>query len=527
MLFSELPNEIIEQILLDLDPLTLAQCRVASRQLYDLIDNSVLLQIVIEAGVDGLLVVGPRNRHLGYPSSSAQHLLDEIFRIREATKELSPRSVWKIPNEHGPLEISDGIICFVSSGRGGGQLKTCHFHEMLAPADQNYNLFQPYPTEKRYVNTMRDIDAGVTDIVFSTGSDLVVLLERTTAPNTDRVDHRLHFRAISTGRPHPEATLPHIENIYPLSPAFSSGTWLLQLYGDMVALLLVQNGGGVTVWNWKSGEVIVPCQSAVASIFLSQNQLLLIANTKGDPLSSNDQEKMNIVVYSISERCITHRIRLPVSTLRHPFLFTYPRQTLTQISPAQIAGAFAPDPSLDIFALQFWPAVADAVHPCVVVFSTQGLLEACEAALVDREQYPVDVDWNTWGPKGSRWFPPNCLHAPSERGIHGARMVTTTRSDAFDVFDWIDDWRPNRDEIFNYPVVLDFNPRPILRGATDCDFPLCRNTVVRDMWSWSIPEDEKTVSIESGLPFRAFVSKAECFHHSGAHLHSTAVVFSK
>ncbi|KAG8856818.1 hypothetical protein FRB91_000317, partial [Serendipita sp. 411] len=257
MLFSELPNEIIEQILLDLDPLTLAQCRVASRQLYDLIDNSVLLQIVIEAGVDGLLVVGPRNRHLGYPSSSAQHLLDEIFRIREATKELSPRSVWKIPNEHGPLEISDGIICFVSSGRGGGQLKTCHFHEMLAPADQNYNLFQPYPTEKRYVNTMRDIDAGVTDIVFSTGSDLVVLLERTTAPNTDRVDHRLHFRAISTGRPHPEATLPHIEYIYPLSPAFGSGTWLLQLYGDMVALLLVQNGGGVTVWNWKSGEVIV------------------------------------------------------------------------------------------------------------------------------------------------------------------------------------------------------------------------------------------------------------------------------
>ncbi|KAG8821968.1 hypothetical protein FRC19_006913 [Serendipita sp. 401] len=521
MVFSELPNEIIEQILLELDPLTLARCRVTSKRLHELIDGSVPLQIVLEAGIDGLLVVGPHNRHLRYPFSSAKHLLDEIIYIREAIRKFMPRSVWRIPYETGPMEVSDGIICSVGAG---DRPKTLYFWEMLAPMDEGHNPFETESNGKRYTHKIRDTDAGADDIVFSTGSDLVVLLERTAATDTGRIKYRLHFRAISTGGPHPEARLSYVEYTSPLSPEFLSETWFTQLYDDMVALLLVQDvqavQGGVTVWNWKSGEVVVPCQAAIASMFLSQDQLLLVADPKADPPTFSNFEKMKTVVYSISKGRITHNIKLPALILRHPFLFTCPRQTLIQIPSAQVAGKFAPDPSLDIFALRF---VSSHNSPCIAVISTQRLLDACNAAFVDQEEYPIDVDWNLWGPKGSRWFPPNSLSSVSERGIHGARMIAFTRPNAFDADDHIGDWVSNEEGDLNTPVILDFNPRPILQGATNCDFPLCRNTVIRDMWSWTILERGKEVVIESGLPFRAFVNKKE-WPSLHVYLHSTALV---
>ncbi|KAG8756381.1 hypothetical protein FRC14_003093 [Serendipita sp. 396] len=523
--FSKLPSEIIEHIFLDLDPLTLARCRAISRELNKLIGGSVSLQIIIEAGIDGLLVVGPHDRHLGYPFSSAKHLLDEIFRIREALRQFIPRSVWETPYEPGPFEISDGIICSTVLGGVEERLKSFHFNEMLAPTDEGHDPFELDPTGKRYTRMIQDIDAGAIDLVFFTGFDLVVLLEEIITPDIDKIDYRLHFKTISTGVPHPEATLPHIEYTSPLSPEIQLKT-SIQLYDDMVALLLVQEDtrGGVTVWNWKSGEVIVPCQSALTSMFLSQDQLLLVRDSNGDPLAFTDFRNMHMVVYSISKGCITHRIKLPLLALLDPFLFTYPRQTLLQIPPAQVAGKFAPDPSLDIFALRFWTPYANYDDAeCTVVFSTQRLLEACKAAFVDQEQYPVDVEWSIWGPKSSRWFPPYSLSGLSERGIHGPRLVALTRSNALDMGDRIGNWASNENDDLGNPVILDFNPRPILQGATNCDFPLCRNTVVRDIWSWTILEREKEVVIESGLPFRAFVHKEE-WSDSDIYLHSTALV---
>ncbi|KAG8836691.1 hypothetical protein FRC20_006964 [Serendipita sp. 405] len=440
-----------------------------------------------------------------------------------------PRSAWGIPYVAGNFhwEISDGIICFTSGGGDGERPKTLHFSELLAPTDEQYNPFELDPTGRRYTHIIRDTGVGMADIVFSASSDLVVLLERRTAPDTGMNADRLHFRAISTGGPHPEATLPHVENTgHPLPPYSGLETWLIQLYGDMVAFLLVRYSnfidrrGGVTVWNWKSGEVVMPFQKAVASMFLSEDQLLLVVNSDEDLLG-----KLHMVVYSISKGCITHRIRLPWSNLSCPTLYTYPRQSLTQLSSAQLAGNFAPDPSLDIFALDFWP-IDPATGPCVVVFSTQRLLKACEAALVGQESYPVDLDWNTWGPQGSRWFPPYCLRPPSERSIHGARMIAYTHSNGFDVSEDIGDWKGMERATHNYPVILDFNPRPILRGVTDCDFDWCRNTVVRDTWKWTIQEGDQDVVIESSLPFRALVNKEE-WAHSDLHLHSTAVVCTR
>ncbi|KAG8809934.1 hypothetical protein FRC17_003169 [Serendipita sp. 399] len=259
---------------------------------------------------------------------------------------------------------------------------------------------------------------------------------------------------------------------------------------------------------------------------LSENQLLLAVDNKEDSSLWNDPTNLKLVVYSITERSITHRINLPLSTISSPILYTYPRQSISQIPLAQTAGTFAPDPSLDIFTLEFWPN--DGLNaPCIVVFSTLGLLKACDAATLQGEDnYPMVVDWDTWGPRASRWFPPHTLRPPSERAVHGARMVIYTRSDAFDVSDDTTNWGVHDPATYNTPVILDFNPRPILRGATDCDHRWCRNTVVRDPWAWKIKDGDHEVTISSALPFRAFVNKEE-WHHSDLQLHSTALISFK
>jgi len=163
-----------------------------------------------------------------------------------------------------------------------------------------------------------------------------------------------------------------------------------------------------------------------------------------------------------------------------------------------------PDPAVEILGIVFRLIGTEPGLPNVVftvVLSIDLFLQKCEQLASAESSQSDDVvpvfEWEQWGPSVTRWLPHYIYGAVGGRSTFGSRMLaifvkTVRQGNAF----------VNSSHV----MMLDFNPRPIFRGAqedTTDDYHL--QVFSRgEVWAW---ED---VSMGVALPCRAWVSQRPC-----------------
>jgi hypothetical protein len=220
--------------------------------------------------------------------------------------------------------------------------------------------------------------------------------------------------------------------------------------------------------------------------FLSRDEALILFN-------GEDGRKTSIAVYSFPLQRIICECRLPFSDLPFKAAFlTRPESRFGDNCPSSIAKYLLPDQELNILGMTF-RIEEHGNNLCVVVLSVQQFRLKYQSLL---KKYPKrnTFEWEEWGPTVTRLLPYDRIHSTGYRNIFGSRLL---------VWGWSDSLHPDSYSGTSL-ILLDFNPRPIKRGATNKLTGGSYEIVITGESSWQEPRTQKV--IKSSLPYRAFTT---------------------
>lgn len=166
---------------------------------------------------------------------------------------------------------------------------------------------------------------------------------------------------------------------------------------------------------------------------------------------------------------------------------THPQYGAT--SPAAQARLFRPDPEVEVLPIDI--QLDQMRGPAFfMILSISKLKRRCREL---RDAHPdlTEFDWAVWSPDVTRFLPINQLRNTGFRSTFGSRMLAIGNVS-------MERLHPTHPERL---VLLDFNPRPIRRGAESCMRDNCRVLVISGDTLWP-----HTPRVMTSLPVRIFVS---------------------
>ncbi|KAG8783645.1 hypothetical protein FRC15_004787 [Serendipita sp. 397] len=525
MLLSDLPSEILEQIFALLDPLAIVKHRQISKQFLGLISSSVDLTLRIELASDGLLLRS-RDLFLHYRSPSAQELLRHLLATRTAWRRLEPLQIWSIDapnNERLAFEICDGAWGRTALRHGPDLFRAIEYLELAPSSDHTVALAgdevsRLHPWRK----PPEDLGMVIADFSFMPSQDLQVLLEA-----TGESSRRMHLLTISTHKKHPRASLPFFD-IVGSRPRHVEGCEIL-LFEDRVAMVFLRwarrlrENGGVMVWDWKEGTLLMPYSNVIDAAFLTRDHMLLIKDW-------DDDGHVNLGLYNLLDQKATHILELPLAqTVRSSIIIAHPSHHYGYKSPAQTTGAFKADGDIEILLLEIRLTGPDSgiIH---VVISISKVLDICKSLSKGddvEDDSPLFVKWRNWGMDATRWFSADKIFRASVRCTYGSKMIAFATDDVYDDPESILATSGNQMPPTLTPnllVVLDFNPRSLIRYPDDEVGEKSRSVVFRSPSLWKgVNGGRKVVS---RLPFRATISN-EPWDYPNVYLDSTGLIARK
>ncbi|KAG8855279.1 hypothetical protein FRB91_002361 [Serendipita sp. 411] len=525
MLLSDLPSEILEQIFALLDPLAIVKHRQISKQFLGLISSSVDLTLRIELASDGLLLRS-RDLFLHYRSPSAQELLRHLLATRTAWRRLEPLQIWSIDapnNERLAFEICDGAWGRTALRHGPDLFRAIEYLELAPSSDHTVALAgdevsRLHPWRK----PPEDLGMVIADFSFMPSQDLQVLLEA-----TGEFSRRMHLLTISTHKKHPRASLPFFD-IVGSRPRHVEGCEIL-LFEDRVAMVFLRwarrlrENGGVMVWDWKEGTLLMPYSNVIDAAFLTRDHMLLIKDW-------DDDGHVNLGLYNLLDQKATHILELPLAqTVRSSIIIAHPSHHYGYKSPAQTTGAFRADKDLEILLLEIRLTGPDSgiIH---IVVSISKVLDICKSLSKGddvEDDSPLFVKWRNWGMDATRWFSADKIFRASVRCTYGSKMIAFATDDVYDDPESILATSGNQMPPTLTPnllVVLDFNPRSLIRYPDDEVGEKSRSVVFRSPSLWKgVNGGRKVVS---RLPFRATISN-EPWDYPNVYLDSTGLIARK
>jgi hypothetical protein len=221
--------------------------------------------------------------------------------------------------------------------------------------------------------------------------------------------------------------------------------------------------------------------------FLSRDEVLLLFN------GEDEQDKVILGVYSVPLRRIVCRCRLPLVDLPYLASFlTRPESRFGEKCPSSMAKMVMPDPVVNILGISFLLKQTDRYYCCAVL--SVEVFTKTYLSLLEKHPDRTVFDWEEWGPSSTRWLPYAEINHAGNRNIFGSRMLTWGRTDAL---------VPESYSNYNL-VLLDFNPRPIRKGAVTNTKEKHHVLVIDQETVWEDPHEQFTVT--SNLPYRAFVT---------------------
>jgi hypothetical protein len=219
--------------------------------------------------------------------------------------------------------------------------------------------------------------------------------------------------------------------------------------------------------------------------FLSRDEALLLFN-------GEEGRNVSIGVYSFPLQRMVCECRFPfLQPISRVTFLTRPESRFGEKCPSSIAKCLLPDPEVNVLAMTFYTSMS--VRPVCCVLSLQRFHHMYNALLKihpDRDTF----EWEEWGPTVTRWLPYHYINLFMGRSTFGSRVLA-----------WGQPSSLNESSRNNATLILlDFNPRPIKRGATTDVEGESHQIVITDESSWYYKRDK--IKIKSSLPYRAFTS---------------------
>jgi hypothetical protein len=158
--------------------------------------------------------------------------------------------------------------------------------------------------------------------------------------------------------------------------------------------------------------------------------------------------------------------------------------------PSSVTKRTIPDSELNILPVIFQLEQFTQRRCCVI--SLQRFLRAYRS-LLEISQGRQVFEWDEWGPNITRWLPLSALQVTGDRSTFGFMMLARGSGFRLHPHSYVDV------TLF----MLDFNPRPIRRGATTNIGEESHQIVFKEESQWEHPQTGKL--IKSSLPYRVFV----------------------
>lgn len=412
----DLPVEILSEVLVLLDHLSILHCSAVCRQLHALVATSLNLQYRVELAAEGLIDGPP-----GGPASTTAARMDVLLERRVAWRALRPRR---------RASVALAGHCHAYELVGGLFAKAL---EEFGAARRLVASWLPSSTADETRLVVDDLGVRVKDFALDPAQDLIVLLEHrpaagpsaNTSAATAGADIRVHLRKLSGGvvAPHPAAKVPVLCR-RALGPVHGC---MIQIVEDVVGMYFWMPLHGVLIWNWMTGEELVFIQEDQAPeriwdfSFLSPRVYMVTTLKDGG----------EIRIYSFGSPSSPRR-PLHVATLHLPA--PHPNRALFELTtttgpflaraPAGSPFSFARTARVHVFTLHHDPgAHRGRWQPACFVVHNRTLMRYVEAY---REggggSGAADVPWEEWGPAGTRFF---VLAVGFQwlRYVHGTRVV--------------------------------------------------------------------------------------------------------
>jgi hypothetical protein len=218
--------------------------------------------------------------------------------------------------------------------------------------------------------------------------------------------------------------------------------------------------------------------------FLSRDEALLLFN--------GDGRNVSLGVYSFPLQRMVCECRFPFlkPIIRAAFL-TRPESRFGEKCPSSIAKCLLPDPELNIISMIFRTSEWSNPECCVVSLKK---FQHMYNSLLKKHPHRNTFEWNEWDPTVIRWLPSPHVNPSGNRNVFGSRMLAWGKAGYLHDASHFGD---------NNLILLDFNPRPIKRGATTDVRGESHEIVINHETSWRLGERE----IKSSLPYRAFTTR--------------------
>ncbi|KAJ1301918.1 hypothetical protein OPQ81_000757 [Rhizoctonia solani] len=249
---ARLPNEVWIYILECLPVPDIIRCRLLSKRVKHVIDNTARIQYPIELFATGHVDGGSAN-----PLSTA----DRLAQLREIdrgwrTLEWKSHQFYPWNGDCPNYELAGGVF---ARGRStlpdAGQLDVDDVHHFTAAIDV---IVFPSRDGTRPVSGWSHERVGILvhDFTIAPEEDLVVLVgHRHEGAVEEPIP--IHLRTLSSNKPHPMATLP-VLFAHPQPPDVFISDFTIQIYNSLLGILFWgSHAFHLMIWDWCAGEIIV------------------------------------------------------------------------------------------------------------------------------------------------------------------------------------------------------------------------------------------------------------------------------
>ncbi|KAH9903456.1 hypothetical protein C8Q73DRAFT_742509 [Cubamyces lactineus] len=402
MNFISLPPELLINVLLELDCVSLLRCRQVCSLLKDLMDNDVRLQYMVELTAAGM-EDGP------YSTVTAAERLRMLKARQEAMDKLAWTSREEVPMLKGGVwELYGGVL---AQGEGSRTL-----------------VFKQLPSSLRGIEgkewRINDVGVHIRDFGMDPAQDLLIIIENRVEGTG--ITCSVHLRSLTTGQTHPAAARPAVLMHTPHRGRYS---YTIQVAEDCVAVLMTssdEDHSEFLVWNWKTGHRRLYITGADLSsfAFLTSHHLLLTCLPTMELDNNNVFHGDDPRLFVIDLERMPDQEEIEFSDLDYLCAFHFPPlndnfATVSMSVRSDPAPNWTPSPELKVpfhvarqdrlFVITFW-VVEGNMHiiPFISLVPSWTFLD-CINSMAPGETGRV-FEWSEWGPSGSRFVPAPPTH---------------------------------------------------------------------------------------------------------------------
>ncbi|RPD53900.1 hypothetical protein L226DRAFT_554804 [Lentinus tigrinus ALCF2SS1-7] len=427
-----LPRELLTTTLTFLQHEDILRCRGVCRTLRTTIDDSVALLYQVQLEIEGLIDSSKGSLCTADRLKLLLERRDRWLRMNWAkVVTLTPTRL--IPETPLPYELQGGTFFNVTAHAGKFSMNMTRLPSIADPTPEYEN---------------KEFDSQFVDITVDPSQDLMVVLD---------LLGRLHVWSLSTLEAHPLAQKPVLREE---GTAEARMTGLSIAY-DLVAIVEWTGFVSATIWNWKTGAMILHGHGLDLPYLITGLTWL-----SSDKFVVADADTNSLLLFSLSAYdCVS-----PATPYTFDTLFPYVRLQLPPVHDTW---------HLSFFQLESTPLLATVPRdrPFIPALEHNIVVFTLQYATMDHTQVtgrflgfvhnhhlvshlsgggpPPErledikvVPWEEWGPQNTRLLRNNYSRATYARYVHGQRVVYPGTRDMHD---------GNR---VLFVIVLDFNVHP-------------------------------------------------------------------